>query len=88
MEVDVLLSDDAIAKGYGDAMVLEADGEIFTAERAWLKVLTIAPWYFRWLSNFARHPLTLKVASMGYRIVAKYRIKWFGSRACQIPTKS
>ena len=84
--VDVLLSDEGIAKGYGEAMILEADGQILTAADAWMKLMTIAPWYFRWFSIFGRFKLTMSVAKWGYGIVAKYRLRWFGTRECQIPT--
>ncbi len=83
--VDVLLSDSALAKGYGEAMVLEADGKVFKAADAWMKVMTIAPWFLRWIAVFAKTKPTMAVASWMYGIVAKYRIRWFGSRQCQIP---
>jgi len=87
LAVDVLVSDEALAKGYGDAMVLEADGKVLTAADAWMKLMTISPWYLRWVSWFAKTKATMAVAAAIYGIVAKYRIKWFGSRACQIPAK-
>lgn len=87
LTVDVLLSDDAISKGYGDAMVLEADGEVLSAAQAWLKIMTIAPWYLRWLAGMRNTKPTLAAASWAYGVVAKYRIRIFGSRSCQIPSK-
>ena len=87
MDVDVLLSDEAIAKGYSEAMVLEADGQVLTAADAWLKLMTIAPWYLRWLSSFAKFAPTMAIARWFYGVVAKYRYKWFGTRACQVPSK-
>jgi predicted DCC family thiol-disulfide oxidoreductase YuxK len=85
LEVDVLVSDEAIEKGYGDAMVLEADGQVLTAADAWLKIMTVAPWYLRWLGWFNLTPPTRALARWVYGIVAKYRYKWFGTRACQVP---
>jgi len=86
LKVDVLLSEEAISKGYGDAMVLEADGKVLTASDAWLKIMTVAPWYLRWISWFRLSPPTRALARFGYGIVAKYRLKWFGTRSCQIPS--
>ena len=85
LEVDVLASDEAIAKGYFDNMVLEADGHVLLAEQAWFKILEVGPFYLRWLTVFNKFSVTRKIAAWGYRVVAKYRIKWFGSRECQIP---
>jgi predicted DCC family thiol-disulfide oxidoreductase YuxK len=85
LDVDVLLSDEGIAKGYGDAMVLEADGQVLTAADAWMKMMTIAPWYLRWISWFGLTKPTMAVARFVYGVVAKYRYKWFGTRACQVP---
>ena len=87
LHVDVLLSDEAIAKGYGDAMVLEADGQVYQAEDAWMKLMTIAPFYLRWVVLFGKTRPTMAIARFFYGIVAKYRIKWFGLRACQIAAK-
>lgn len=87
LEVDVLQSDEAIAKGYGDAMVLEADGKVYFAQDAWLRCMQIAPFYLRWISWLKVIPGFTALAKFGYSVVAKYRIKWFGSRACQIPIK-
>ncbi|CAN5579536.1 hypothetical protein BH11ARM1_BH11ARM1_10880 [soil metagenome] len=88
LDVDILLSDEAIAKGYGDAMVLEAEGKVLTAADAWMQMMTIAPWYIRWMSWMRLTAPTMAVARFFYSIVAKYRIKWFGSRTCQIPAHS
>jgi predicted DCC family thiol-disulfide oxidoreductase YuxK len=82
------LSDEAIAKGYGEAMVLEADGQVLQAARAWMKIMEIAPWYLRWVSWFGKTAPTMAIAQFFYRIVARYRLKWFGTRACQIPSKT
>ncbi len=87
LEVDVLASDEALAKGYGELMVLEADGEVLTGADAWLKMMSLAPWYLRWVSWFGKTKPTRSVARFFYGIVAKYRYKWFGTRACQMPTR-
>lgn len=83
--VDVLASDEAIAKGYGEAMVLEVDGHPLYAEQAWMQVMTVAPWYLRWIVFFNCFRPTRALLAWGYRVVAKYRLKWFGTRECQLP---
>lgn len=87
LHVDILQSDDAIAKGYGDAMVLEVGDEVYLAANAWLKLMSVAPWYFRWISWFGGNPFMSKLANLAYDVVAKYRYKWFGTRVCQIPIR-
>ena len=87
LDLDVLLSDEAIAKGYGDAMVLEADGKVYTAADAWFKMMTVGPWWARAIATLRLWKPTRWLASRMYDIVARYRIKWFGSRSCQIPAK-
>ena len=88
LDVDILLSDEAIAKGYGEAMVLEADGRVYQAADAWMKIMSIAPLGIRWVSIFGKTKPTMAVAAWAYGIVAKYRLKWFGTRQCQIPDTS
>jgi predicted DCC family thiol-disulfide oxidoreductase YuxK len=88
LSVDVLASDEAIQKGYGEAMVLEADGRVLTAADAWMKLMSIAPWYLRWLSWFRLSKPTMAAARSIYGLVAKYRYKWFGTRACQVPSSA
>jgi predicted DCC family thiol-disulfide oxidoreductase YuxK len=88
LQVDVLASDEAIAKGYGEAMVLEADGQVLTAADAWMKLMTVAPWYLRWISWFGKTRPTMALAKLVYGLVAKFRYKLFGTRACQIPTRT
>lgn len=88
LEVDVLVSDAALAKGYGgQEMILEADGKVFRAAEAWLKLMEIAPWYLRWVAFVARLAPIGWLAKKGYEVVARNRIKWFGSRECQIPRR-
>ena len=84
MHVDVLASDEAIAKGYGTAMVLEVDGKPYFAWEAWLEAIKVAPWYVRWIRVFRHTAVTRAMIKFGYGIVEKYRIKWFGSRACEV----
>ena len=87
MDVDILQGPDAIEKGYGEAMVLEADGKVYQGADAWLRLMAIAPWYVRWIGLMAKTRFTKWIATSLYGIVAKYRYKWFGTRACQIPQK-
>lgn len=73
-------------RGYDlNSMVLETNGEVLHGADAWLKLLTISPWYLRPVSWIARVPIFRPLLKWGYGVVAKYRLKWFGSRACQIP---
>ncbi len=87
LDVDVLVSDEAIAKGYGEMMVLEADGQVLTAAEAWMKLMTIAPWYLRWVSWFGKTKPTMALARFFYNLIAKYRFKLFGTRACEVPAR-
>src|SRR5579884_1253255 len=81
MEVDILQSDEAIEKGYqGDVMVLEADGQVYYGADAWLKIMTIAPWYLRWVSVMRYTPPTRWLARVAYALVARIRYKLFGTR--------
>jgi len=87
LEVDILQSDEAIAKGYpADTMVLEADGKVYYGADAWLQIMTFAPFYLRWIAWFRRVPPLAWLAKKAYAVVAHYRYKWFGTRACPIPT--
>lgn len=85
--VDILQSDSGIAKGYGDSMVLEINGVPHYGADAWLQSMRIAPIYLRWISAARFVPPLKWLAHWGYGIVAKYRIKWFGSRECQLPPR-
>ncbi|MBV6457380.1 MAG: hypothetical protein HONBIEJF_00488 [Fimbriimonadaceae bacterium] len=86
LNVDVLQGGAAIEKGYGEAMVLEAE-KVYIGADAWLKLLTIAPWYLRWVGLLGKLPVFREILKLGYGIVAKYRKKWFGSRACALPSQ-
>lgn len=87
LEVDILQSQEAVEKGYGQAMVLETEERVYTGFDAWLFLLRLAPWYFRWIAPLGRFPLTAWFVRWVYGMVAKYRYKWFGTRSCQIPAK-
>jgi predicted DCC family thiol-disulfide oxidoreductase YuxK len=83
-----LQSVEGLERGYDlTTMVLEADGAVFQGADAWLKLCSIGPWTVRWLAPLGKIGLFRALLHWGYGIVAKYRYKWFGTRACQIPTK-
>lgn len=82
-----LQSDEGLATGYAmDSMVLEA-GEIFYGADAWIRLLAISPWWLRWMRGIARIPGGRSLLRWGYGIVARYRHRWFGTRACAIPPR-
>lgn len=87
LEVDILQSDDAINKGYADAMTLEADGKVYQAADAWLRIMAISPWYLRWVGWMGLTPPTKWLAKFLYGIVAKLRFRLFGRRACPLPAR-
>ena len=88
IETDVLQSEAAFAQGYkGDAMVLEAD-KVYFAEDAWLRLMNVAPWYLRWVGWIGSIPGIHQILGLGYRLVAKYRKRWFGNRSCPLPPRS
>lgn len=83
-----LQSDEAQDKGYPmDAMILEKNGAVYAGADAWLELLEIAPWYLRWLFPLRKIRPLRAILAWGYRIVERYRIKWFGSRECRIPAR-
>lgn len=82
LRVEILQSPEAAAKGYGDAMVLEVDGQPLFGADAWIETLTIAPMPFR-LALWLPRPLL----RLGYSLVARYRYRIFGRRSCPIPPK-
>ena len=88
LHVDILQSDEAIQKGYLEKglMVLEVDGQPIFGADAWLRILTIAPWYLRALSLMRLSAPTRWLARQGYAVVARVRYKLFGTRACPLPT--
>lgn len=80
-----LQSAEAMEKGYTlDGMVLERDGSVYRAAQAWIELLSIAPWYLRWLHWAGKAPVFRPLLTWGYGVVAKYRIKWFGKRECSL----
>lgn len=86
LDVEIVQSEEGVRKGYGSAMVLETeDGALFGAD-AWLELMKLAPWHMNWLHYLGHFPGMRSLLKWGYGIVAKYRYKWFGTRACPIPT--
>jgi predicted DCC family thiol-disulfide oxidoreductase YuxK len=86
LEVDILQSDEAINKGYPmDGMVLEVGDQVYYGADAWFILMKIAPWYLRGFALMRYTPFTRWLGRWGYGVVAKYRYKWFGTRACPIP---
>jgi predicted DCC family thiol-disulfide oxidoreductase YuxK len=86
LELEILQSEEGLRKGYGSAMVLETERGVFQAEHAWLEIMLIAPWYLRWVHWLGKVPLIRPALAWGYRVVAKYRYRWFGTRACPVPS--
>lgn len=88
LHVDVLQGDSAITKGYGmEGMVLEIDGKPHIGYDAWLETLSVAPWPLRWIYPLRHLGFIRGLFKFAYGIVAKYRLKWFGTRVCQIPER-
>ncbi|MCW5941394.1 MAG: DUF393 domain-containing protein [Fimbriimonadaceae bacterium] len=88
--VAVLQSPAAIAKGYLEAdgatqMVLETEDEVLYAADAWLRLMEIAPWTLRWIAFVCRVAPLRRLAKRLYFVVARYRYRWFGTRACPRP---
>ncbi|MFN3729103.1 MAG: thiol-disulfide oxidoreductase DCC family protein [Fimbriimonadaceae bacterium] len=81
LEIVPLQHPDAVGKGYGDAMVLEAERTYVGAD-AWIRLLSLssAPW----LSPLLGSPMIRPFVRLGYGVVARYRKAWFGTRACPI----
>lgn len=86
LDLEILQSEEGIAKGYGAAMVLETERGVFVAADAWLEIMRIAPWYLRWIQWLGKVPLVRPMMAWGYSVVAKYRYRWFGTRACPLPS--
>lgn len=85
LEAIPLQSDEGQERGYPmDAMVLEADDQTLVGADAWLKLISIGPWYVRWLYPLRKIYGVRAALAWGYNLVAKYRLKWFGSRPCHI----
>ncbi|HZH99338.1 MAG TPA: DUF393 domain-containing protein [Fimbriimonadaceae bacterium] len=86
LDVDILQSEEAINKGYNsENMILEADGHVYSRADAWLKAMTVAPWYLRWVSWFRLTKPTKRLATVFYDLIAKFRYRLFGKRACPLP---
>ncbi len=87
LDVEILQSDEGVAKGYGNAMVLETErGPLFAAE-AWMEIMKIAPWYLQWLTLLTRIVFLRPLLKWGYGVVERNRFRWFGKRTCPIPNK-
>jgi len=67
-----LSSEEAFSKGYGRALVLEAD-EVSYAEAAWLELLGLAPWPLRALALVRRVRSGRVFARLIYNLVASNR---------------
>jgi predicted DCC family thiol-disulfide oxidoreductase YuxK len=80
LDVHTLQSPQAKEKGYSDQMVLEADGRVYVAGDAWLRVMAIAPWYLRWISWMRLTPMTGWIAKGFYSLIARTRFLWAGKR--------
>ena len=86
LHVNVLQSDESLHKGYTlEGLVLEIDGEPHIGYDGWLESMKVAPWYLRGFYALRKLAPFRWVIKNSYAIVAKYRLKWFGTRACQIP---
>lgn len=90
LTAEVLQSPSAMAKGYYDAvepaqMVLETESEVLYAADAWLRILEIAPWYLRWVPVACRVRSLRALAKRLYLVVARFRYRLFGTRACPLP---
>ena len=86
LHVEVLQSEEAVAKGYDqDNMVLEADGKVYKRGDAGLRILSIAPWHLKWLSWFRLTPPTRAIARFFYDLVANNRHRFWGKRSCDLP---
>ena len=68
-----------------DSMVLEVGDQVLFGADAWFKLMDLSPWYLRWIMIAKYTPFTRWLVKKGYSIVAKYRYKIFGTRACPIP---
>jgi predicted DCC family thiol-disulfide oxidoreductase YuxK len=88
LEVHTLQSHYATDKGYGSQMVLEADGKVYKAGDAWLRVMKIAPWYLRWVSAMRHTSVTKWLALTFYNFIANTRHLWFGRRDLGVPCPS
>lgn len=85
LEVEILQSEEGIQKGYSNAMVLETRRGAFFGADAWLEIMRIAPLYLRWVYPLGKVPGVRQLLKWGYGVVARYRYRWFGTRACPIP---
>jgi predicted DCC family thiol-disulfide oxidoreductase YuxK len=85
LRIEILQGEEAKQKGYQSHLVLEADGKVYMAAEAWLRVMAIAPWYWRWISWARFNPVTKWLAVTFYNFVANNRHKFLGRRIPGIP---
>lgn len=86
LHVDILQSEEGIAKGYGlEGVVLEINGEPHIGYDGFLESTKVAPWFLRWIFPLRNNKLVRRMTKYWYGVVAKYRYKWFGTKACPIP---
>ena len=85
MDVELLQSPEAQAKGYGKHIVLEADGRVYFGGDAWLRALRLAPAPLRWISLGSKTALTRAIVAVVYACVAKVRRRLMGKRSCPLP---
>lgn len=89
LRTEILQSAEAMEKGYGEMMVLETPERTYFAADAWLELLRrVGPPLLRPLSLMARTRPTLALARYAYGLVARYRTRLFGSRACALPNRA
>lgn len=89
LQVEVIQSEEGLEKGYTTgSMVLEVDGKPIFGADAWLRIMRVAPWYFRPVAWMAYTPPTRALAKFGYGLVARVRYRIWGSRACPLPNRS
>ena len=74
-----LSGDEAVRKGYGADLALEAD-RVYLAGDAWLKLFGIAPWYLRGISLLRLTRLTRSLVARLYTVVASRRSCRIASR--------
>ena len=79
METQPLTGGEAMAKGYGDVVVLEAD-RVYCAGDAWRKLVSLAPWYLRSFSLMRLSPPSRRLVGWIYGLVASRRSCEIGSR--------
>ncbi len=89
IELHTLQSPMAQDRGYGtDRLALEAGGKTYYAAEAWLKLMELAPWYFRWVSWTQHNRVTKWIVVKFYNFIAQHRHFWLGRRDPGVPCPS